>query len=238
MEQCKVCYGVYIGKQPGVYLDKKLAEEQVVGYPNGKWRKFTTVQAAKEYSLTGKIEQGEKRSEKPIEPYETIVIDSPFVPNPELEPFMIFVDGSFKQEDGKTYAGCGIHFPENPSRDFKKKFPLHTPTQNRTELYAAIEALRMIEDEKVWQPQIPRDRLVVLATDSQYVFQAICQYYEQHERKQWKKVKNSHLIQELKKGLMKRATALQWVPSHSGIEGNDMADLLAAEAALSEETQA
>jgi len=95
-------------------------------------------------------------------------------------------------------------------------------TNNRMELSAAIEGLRLLES----------DSSVTLVTDSQYVRKGITEWIDNWKRNGWrtaakKPVKNSDLWRELDEQSQRHVIDWQWVKGHSGHRENEIADQLA-----------
>lgn len=95
-------------------------------------------------------------------------------------------------------------------------------TNNRMELRAAIEGLRLLEG----------DSKAILVTDSQYVRKGITEWIANWKRNGWKTaarkpVKNADLWRELDEQSQRHEVEWQWVKGHSGHRENDLADELA-----------
>jgi len=95
-------------------------------------------------------------------------------------------------------------------------------TNNRMELQAVIEALRILK----------RPCRVVLHTDSQYVQKGINEWLPNWKRRGWRTasrqpVKNADLWQELDTETGRHQIDWRWVRGHSGDAGNERADQLA-----------
>ncbi len=95
-------------------------------------------------------------------------------------------------------------------------------TNNRMELSAAIEGLRLLES----------DSSVTLVTDSQYVRKGITEWIDNWKRNGWrtaakKPVKNADLWRELDEQSQRHVIDWQWVKGHSGHRENEIADQLA-----------
>ena len=95
-------------------------------------------------------------------------------------------------------------------------------TNNRMELQAAIEGLRLLND----------DSDVLLVTDSQYVRKGIIEWIVNWKRNGWrtaakKPVKNADLWRELDEQTQRHHIRWQWVKGHSGHAENEIADQLA-----------
>ena len=95
-------------------------------------------------------------------------------------------------------------------------------TNNRMELTAVIEALRVLK----------RPCRVVLHTDSQYVQKGITEWIHKWKERGWrtadkKLVKNVDLWMELDKATQCHDIQWRWVKGHAGHPGNEKADQLA-----------
>jgi ribonuclease HI len=86
-------------------------------------------------------------------------------------------------------------------------------TNNRMELTAAIEALRLLPDGTP----------VLLRSDSQYLVNTI--------NLRWKRNANADLWKQLDEEMSRRKVRFEWVRGHAGDVLNDRADRLALEAA-------
>ena len=95
-------------------------------------------------------------------------------------------------------------------------------TNNRMELQAAIEGLRLLND----------DSDVLLVTDSQYVRKGITEWIVNWKRNGWrtaakKPVKNAELWKRLDTACGPHQVVWQWVKGHAGHPENERADALA-----------
>ncbi len=95
-------------------------------------------------------------------------------------------------------------------------------TNNRMELLAVIEALRLLK----------RPCRVVVHTDSQYVQKGMNEWLPNWKRRGWRTadrqpVKNADLWQELDAQASRHALTWRWVRGHAGDPGNERADELA-----------
>lgn len=98
-------------------------------------------------------------------------------------------------------------------------------TNNRMELQAAIEALSSLKE--------PCE--VELVTDSTYLKNGMQSWLVDWKRKGWKTsagkpVKNQDLWRQLDALIETHRVQWRWVRGHSGVEGNERADVLANEA--------
>ena len=99
-------------------------------------------------------------------------------------------------------------------------------TNNRMELMAAIETLRVLSSSCQ----------ITLYTDSKYVQQGMTEWLPNWKRRNWrsatgKAVKNKDLWESLDFECERHTMSWHWVKGHAGCEGNEVADRLATEAA-------
>ena len=102
----------------------------------------------------------------------------------------------------------------------------HHPTNQRAELTAAIEALKIIKKPAV----------VDLYADSNYVVQGINSWLTKWKANDWRKsdkkpVENVDLWKVLDTLLGLHSVTAHWIKGHSGHVGNERVDALAAKAA-------
>ena len=97
-------------------------------------------------------------------------------------------------------------------------------TNNRMELTAVIEGLRLLN----------RECVVRVHTDSQYVMKGITEWLASWQRRGWKTagggaVKNQDLWRILAAEVARHRVEWQWVKGHAGHPENERADVLANE---------
>lgn len=100
-------------------------------------------------------------------------------------------------------------------------------TNNRMELMAAIETLKVLQDKSS----------IKIYTDSKYLQNGINKWLAGWKTNGWrtaakKDVKNKDLWQQLDALTQKHSITWAWVKGHSGNEGNDKADELANKAII------
>ena len=127
---------------------------------------------------------------------------------------VIYTDGGCRKNPG--IGGWGALLIYNGNKKEIKGSSLET-TNNRMELTAVIEALKIIKKK------IP----ITLYTDSQYVFYGITKWYYAWQKKNWKNVKNIDLWHNLVSLTVKHQITWHWVRGHSNNEGNIYVDKLA-----------
>lgn len=93
-------------------------------------------------------------------------------------------------------------------------------TNNRMELMAVIEALKIIK----------KPCNIEIYTDSTYVQKGITEWINNWKKKGWKKIKNIDLWQELDELASKYEISWHWIKAHAGHDGNERADQLARNA--------
>ena len=131
----------------------------------------------------------------------------------------IFTDGACRGNPGPGGWGALL-------RSGTTEKPLYggepDTTNNRMELTAAIEALRVLK----------RPCKVALTTDSQYVRKGITEWLPNWKKRNWKTaakapVKNADLWRALDELAAKHDIEWHWVKGHSGHRENELADALA-----------
>lgn len=129
----------------------------------------------------------------------------------------IYCDGACKGNPGP--GGWGVYCKEKNVEIFGGSAET---TNNKMELTAAIEALKLAEKEAA--------KDVIIYTDSNYVVNGITKWILGWKKNGWKSasgaVKNQELWQELDALNLKVRARFVWVKAHSGIEGNEKADEL------------
>ncbi|CCE78574.1 Piso0_001201 [Millerozyma farinosa CBS 7064] len=154
----------------------------------------------------------------------------------KVEPWSIYVDGSFRGKDGQKYAGYGIYYGPQDSRN--ESVPLEGANNQRAELRAILHALEKIREDQDGGPYI-------LRTDSNSSIESITVRSLTWEKNGWRTkkkmfVKNKDLIKpaaklykEIRSEYKKRGWKFQieHVKSHTGEDGNEGADKLAILAA-------
>lgn len=126
---------------------------------------------------------------------------------------LIFTDGSVRQQEKSAAAACVI-----PDLDTSKLCRLHFPSSSQT---AEIAALNLAATLLLESPEIKN---AAILTDSRAALQALA-----------KPSKGPRLLQVCARNFQRLAesgcdTVLQWIPSHCGIGGNELADELARSA--------
>ncbi|KAL9131724.1 MAG: hypothetical protein Q9217_000399 [Psora testacea] len=143
-------------------------------------------------------------------------------------PIRIYTDGS-SLGNGKAgaFAGIGVYFGPSDKRNVSETLPGAKQTNQRAELTAILRALEIV----------PRNRDVVIITDSKYGIDSVTSWYVNWRRNGWKNaagraVENKDLIENVLAKIEERdqlrvQTNFEWIKGHSTSEGNIQADKLA-----------
>lgn len=148
-------------------------------------------------------------------------------------PIVVFTDGACSNNGYKdAKAGYGIHFPGEEYPDVSMPFTFGKPTNQRAELYAILQALKMT---------IKSDMSILIYSDSDYSIKSITSWASGWERRGWvtssgSEVKNLDIIEPLYRLYTMNSARITFkhVRSHTGKTdpislGNAEADRLAVE---------
>ncbi len=137
-----------------------------------------------------------------------------------MKEVIIYTDGGSDPNPGKGGFGAVLMHGKH-RKEISGGFRL--TTNNRMELYAVIMALRALKEQCK----------VKLYSDSEYVVNAMTKGWVQNWiKKDWKKVKNPDLWQQLVELAKKHDVEFNWVKGHAGISENERCDELATMAAI------
>ena len=136
-----------------------------------------------------------------------------------IQKIIIFTDGGCRGNPGPGGWGAVLQFA-----DQEKEIYGYDPetTNNRMELQAAIEALKVLK----------RSCEVELYTDSQYLRKGVTEWMDGWIKNGWrtaarKPVKNKDLWLALEQQISSHNIEWHWVKGHAGDPGNEKADELA-----------
>jgi ribonuclease HI len=141
---------------------------------------------------------------------------------PESKHVEIFCDGACSGNPGPGGYGAILRYN---STEKEISGGAKDTTNNRMEMTAVIEALRLLK-----QPC-----QVSITTDSQYVVKGMTEWIEGWKRKGWKNSKkepvlNRDLWEELLEQSQRHTVRWIWVRGHAGHPENERCDVLAREA--------
>jgi len=140
---------------------------------------------------------------------------------------IIFTDGACSGNPGPGGWGAILASPLGKVKEIGGSEP-HT-TNNKMELVATLEALRLLSNVKKLSTKEIR-----LYTDSKYVIQGITQWIHGWKRNGWKNstgndVSNRELWESLHEEVLRNNFKVEWlyVPGHMGFAGNERCDEIA-----------
>ena len=139
------------------------------------------------------------------------------------EIILVWTDGACSGNPGN--GGWGVLIKYIDGKAIQLSGSEINTTNNRMEMLAVIEGLKYLKNYTN----------IIVHTDSKYVMDGITNWihtWKTNNRKnsQKKDVKNKDLWQELENISSNFKIKWKWVKGHSGIEENDIADLLATNA--------
>jgi ribonuclease HI len=138
-----------------------------------------------------------------------------------MNPHIIFTDGASKGNPGPGGWGA-VLLSRGTVTEFGGRED--RTTNNRMELFAVIRSLQSIS---------PDSGSITVYTDSSYVVNGITKWVTGWQNKHWKTatggdVLNQDLWQELVEACAHKKISWNMLPGHSGIPGNERADVIAS----------
>ena len=132
---------------------------------------------------------------------------------------VIYTDGACKGNPGEGGWGAILEFTDETNKIYGYQ---ENTTNNRMEIVAAIEAIKLVKEESD----------IVIYTDSKYLMNGINIWIHSWKKNNWKtsgnkNVKNVDLWKAIDELNSKHSIKWNWVKGHSGNPGNEMADDLA-----------
>jgi ribonuclease HI len=131
-----------------------------------------------------------------------------------------FTDGSGTRSH--LPCGAGVVVYEDDAIIIEASRPLGLGSNNHAELSAVRVALAITDGPE------HRDKDIVIVTDSQYVMRVLTDVGAPVDRP------NARLIALTRRSMRGRSVSFQHVRGHSGVEGNERADVLAGRARRSQ----
>jgi len=166
----------------------------------------------------------------------------------------IYTDGACFTKNSNRYAGGGVWFGRDDSRNMSISDIPIPHTNQRAELFAVLAALRWVSNDLKLQQhqQLSNNNQLQhyeILTDSQYTIGCVTEWSISWKKEPWWSksgesfsaaggrkgpAKNLDIIQPAVAlyDILKPHVTLKWVKGHAGIEGNEGADKLANEGAL------
>ena len=132
---------------------------------------------------------------------------------------VIYTDGACKGNPGEGGWGAILEFTDETNKIYGYQ---ENTTNNRMEIVAAIEAIKLVKEESD----------IIIYTDSKYLMNGINIWIHSWKKNNWrtsgnKNVKNVDLWKAIDELNSKHSIKWNWVKGHSGNPGNEMADDLA-----------
>ncbi|BCS83294.1 putative ribonuclease H protein [Cotonvirus japonicus] len=150
---------------------------------------------------------------------------------------VVYTDGSCINNGKPTAAGgFGIHFPNGELKDISRIFTKGCCTNQKTELYAILVAIKYIE--KNFDLELCT---VIINTDSEYSINSVTKWAHAHSKNNWRKkngipIANKQFIEPIYEYYQNYDIEIIWVEAHTGARdarsmANARADYLANRAA-------
>lgn len=231
-------YVVWVGRQTGVFTTWTHTNKQVYKYPKARFKSFRTREEAEAAYADGRdaiaIKSANKEAKSPSRKSTTLPtapIEKQFDVDQATRTTFdvnIYCDGACDPNPGEAGSGVAIY------RDGKLAelwYGLYNPhgTNNSAELNALYQALHFAKED------IDKGKEVQLLCDSRYSIDCVTNWAFSWEKRGWKRkkdgdIKNLEIIQqahELYKTISTKVV-VSHVKGHMGIEGNELADRMAA----------
>lgn len=137
----------------------------------------------------------------------------------------VYTDGSADNKNKERGGAWAFYSRTEKGEIYLSGIESGRQTNNTMELMAVIVAIRYFK-------KYYKDFLIEIKTDSRYVSDGYNSWMHKWQRNGWKKkedpIKNQNHWIELHSLKTKHPlVSVDWVKGHSGVKGNDMADLLA-----------
>jgi ribonuclease HI len=234
----KKFYVVWVGRQTGIFTDWETCERHTKQFQGSKFKSFPTREEAEQaFKGSPSAARSSPAMQKPsitISPASAPVKAAPFEFSAGVD---IFSDGACRGNPGEAGSGLAI-YREGALSELWYGLYTSLGTNNTGELLALHHALLIAREELV------KGHAVVVHSDSTYAISSITEWAHGWERKQWmdgtKPRKNAEIIKpmyELYRELNGVGLKIKHVRGHQGIEGNELADRMAARAIEDQESE-
>lgn len=186
-------YAVKVGRKTGLYTTWAEAEAQVKGFPNAKYKSFSTKEEALAYMNGEESVKHEKGVGTIAKNMKKTMVARPFTPDESLEYFEVHSDGGARGGN-PGFGGYGYVVVDKNHKIIEEGYGYgQNMTNNQAELRGAIEGIKTV----------PQGAKVYFVTDSTYVYAGFAKdfpdqpRFEKWEKKGWKDVANLELVKEL-----------------------------------------
>lgn len=225
-------YVVWLGRTPGIYTTWADCQKQTNGFPNAKFKSFSSKAEADAAFASGGRKSGQGASGKPAAKgtKKTVTPISQKAPADPVD-VEIFCDGACDPNPGPSGSGIAVYRQGKLDALYLGHYAAQG-TNNTAELHALHESLKIASEA------VDAGSSVRIRADSQYAIKCISLWASGWKKRGWKRpngepVKNPDIIapaHELYQTISTKIT-LNHVKAHAGIEGNELADRMAMRAA-------
>ena len=231
-------YVVWVGRETGVFTSWPNTKKQVHNFPQAKFKSFKTQEEAEtaytagldflsDKSAKSKAKTSTNRKNTTLTRSFDRQFDSDNAAKKNFD-MEIYCDGACNPNPGKAGSGVAVY---REGRLAELWYGLYNPhgTNNSAELNALYKAFQIAKEG------IDKGNQVRVLCDSQYSINCVTNWASSWEKKGWKRktegdIKNLKIIQQAHQ-LYKSIRAellVSHVKGHMGIEGNELADRMAA----------
>jgi ribonuclease HI len=231
-------YVVWVGRETGVFTSWLHTKKQVHNFPQAKFKSFKTQEAAEIAYTSGRDPLSNKSAKSKAKTSSnrtntglTTSIEKQFDSEDAAKKIFdleIYCDGACDPNPGEAGSGVAVY---RGGQLTELWYGLYSPhgTNNSAELNALYKAFQIAKEG------IAKGNEVQVLCDSQYSINCVTNWAFGWEKKGWKRktegdIKNLKIIQQAHQ-LYKSIRAevrVSHVKGHMGIEGNELADRMAA----------
>jgi ribonuclease HI len=147
-----------------------------------------------------------------------------------MENLIIYCDGACLGNPGEAGSGLAVFYNNEKKPILIYGKYVKNGTNNLAELNALLRALQIA------YKNLDSYKNITIKTDSKYSIDSITKWAYSWEKNGWKRkggeIKNLELIKRIFRlyNHIKEQISIEYVKGHSGIEGNELADLMAKKA--------
>ncbi len=223
-------YGVWAGREIGVFTDWKTCSKQINGFKGAKFKKLAAqnkheaqVEFDKGYTPAKKSSSSSKGSKTGSE--------GGVIKNlHKTGELVYFCDGACQKNPGPSASGIATYRHGNLDSLVFGGYEVEG-SNNISELKALAFCLHQINNEKPFA--------AIIYADSMYAIKAVTEWSKNWSKNNWKKANNSPVVnRELIEDCynlyeaLKGTVEIRHVKAHIGEEGNELADRMAIYASL------
>lgn len=200
-------YAVRKGRRIGIFRTWEETKKYVTGYNGAQYKKFTTLDEAKEF-MKGNNVTNKKITKNKI----SAIVE-------EEDKYLIaFTDGSSlgnNRQSDKCTAFYAVVWPYHEDWNVVYKVDAcQAQTNNRAELYAIITAFEIAEEQdRIYE------RTLIIYTDSMYCLNIVTEWMNKWKANNWKKstgleIENKDLVMQLDELIDKRKIIMCHIRAH------------------------